>query len=213
MSGTEQIRRFSLLTIILIVSVLGPGCEGFFVQPVLTGISIGPAATIQTGTTIQMSAVGTFNDGSQKKLTSNIFWSSATPSIASVSPSGLVSGVGPGQATITGSSETVVGSATVTVSPGNLTSIQVTTQDGLNDISYGSSEQFVATGTTDGKQIDVTSSVTWSTNPSRIPSVSIETSSGLLTTTSGPNTIAQFDVIATDPITGISNQITFTVHP
>jgi|SRR6185312_685216 len=213
MSGANPTRRLVALLAIITISVLEPGCNGFFVEPVLTGISVGPAATIQTGNTVQMSAVGTFNDGSQKKLSSNVFWSSATPNVASVSPSGLVSGIGPGQATIMGASDTVAGSATVTVTAGNLTSIQVTTKDGVNDIAYGSSEQFVATGTAGGNPIDVTDSVTWSTNPGNIPSVSIDTNTGLLTTTSGPNTIVKFDVIAADPSTGISNQIAFTVHP
>jgi hypothetical protein len=213
MRSTEQKRRLIALLTLLFVIALGLGCDGFFVDPVLTGIVVGPAATIQTGNTLQMSAVGTYNDGSQKKLSANIHWSSATTNIADVSPSGLVTGVGPGQATITGASETVIGSATVTVTVGNLTSIKVTSEDGLNNIPYGSNEQFIATGTAGGTQIDVTSSVTWSTDPSRIPSVSIDTNTGLLTTTSGPTSIVQFDVIATDPPTGISNRITFTVRP
>ncbi len=209
----EQKRRWIATIVLLIILTLGLGCEGFFVDPVLTGIAVGPAATIQTGNTIQMSAVGTYNDGSQKKLTSNVFWSSAAPSVANISPSGLVTGVGPGQVTISGASETVVGSATVTVTLGNLTSIVVTSQDGLNNIVYGSSEQFIATGTAGGRQIDITDSVTWSTNPSRIPSVSIDSNTGRLTTTSGPTSIVQFDVIATDPPTGISDHMTFTVRP
>jgi len=213
MLSTERKRRpIATLTIIIIIIALGLGCDGFFVDPVLTGIVVGPATTIQTGNTVQMSAVGTYNDGSQKKL-SNIHWSSVTPDVANVNASGLVTGVSPGQATISGASETVVGSATVTVTVGNLSSIMVTSQDGLNSVAYGSNEQFVATGTAGGKQIDITNSVTWSTDPSRIPSVSIDTNTGLLTTTSGPSSIVQFDVIATDPPTGISDRMTFTVHP
>jgi hypothetical protein len=213
MQNRKQKHRLIITFAAFVIFVLGLGCEGFFVDPVLTGIAVGPAATIQTGNTLQMSAVGTYDDGSQKTLSSNVFWSSATPNVASISPSGLVNGIGPGQATITGASGTVVGSATVTVTVGNLSSILITTQDGLNDIAYGSNEQFVATGTAGGRQIDVTDSVTWSTNPSRIPSVSIDPNTGLLTTTSGPTSIVQFDVIATDPPTGISDQMTFTVHP
>ena len=41
---------------------------------------------------------------------------------------------------------------------GSLTSIKVTSQDGLSNITYGSSEQFVATGTANGEQIDITNS-------------------------------------------------------
>ena len=213
MPSTERKHWLLALTAVLLIVGLGLGCEGFFVDPVLTGISVGPAANIQTGNTIQMSAVGTYNDGSQKKLSSAVHWSSATPNIATVSSSGLVTGIGPGQATISGASETVVGSATVTVTVGNLTSILVTSQDGLNNIPYGSSEQFIATGTAGGRQIDITDSVTWRTNPDRIPNVSINTNTGLLTTTSGPTSVVQFDVIATDPPTGISDHMTFTVRP
>jgi Bacterial Ig-like domain (group 2) len=214
MLSTERQRRLiGTFTILIIVIALGLGCDGFFVDPVLTGIAVGPATTIQTGNTVQMSAVGTYNDGSQKALSSNVHWSSVTPDVANVNASGLVTGVSPGQATISGASETVVGSATVTVTVGNLSSIMVTSQDGLNSITYGSTEQFIATGTAGGTQIDITSSVTWSTDPSRIPSVSIDTNTGLLTTTSGPSSIVQFDVIATDPPTGISDRMTFTVRP
>jgi hypothetical protein len=213
MAGNEQKRWIATIFLILLTLALTLGCNGFFVDPVLTGIAVGPAVTIQTGNTVQMKAVGTFNDGSQKTLSSDVFWSTGANSVASVSKSGLVTGVGPGQATITGASGTVVGSATITVTIGGLTSIQVTSQDGLNNISYGSSEQFVATGTANGQQINITDSVTWSTNPSRVPSVSIDSTSGLLTTTSGPTTAIQFEVIATDPTTGISDSINFTVNP
>jgi len=205
-------RIIAALAALLMVS-FGPGCEGFFVDPVLTGISVGPAGTIQTGNTVQMAAVGTYDDGSQKKLSSNVYWNSATPSVAAINEHGLVTGVGPGQSVITGAAETVSGSATITVTVGNLTSIRVTSEDGFTNINYGSSEQFIATGTAGGEQFDITNSVTWSTNPRSIPNVSIDTNSGFLTTTSGPTDIVQFEVIATDPPTGISDSMTFTVRP
>jgi len=207
-------KRSVTASAVLLIAMLHSGCDGFFVDPVLTGMTVGPAATIQTGTTVQMNAVGTYNDGSQKDLKgSTVFWSSGTPSIASISTTGLVTGRSPGQALITGASGTVTGSVSVTVTIGGLTSIRVTTQDGLSSLQYGSSEQFVATGTANGQPIDVTSSVHWSTSPSNINDVSIDPNSGLLTTTSGPTTIAQFTVVAIDPTTGISGQINFTVHP
>jgi len=200
------------LTALLIAS-LGLGCSGFFVDPILTGIAVGPAATIQTGTTVQLTTVGTYNDGSQKKISSNVSWSSATPEVAAVSQSGVVTGLSPGQSVITGAAETVSGSATVTVTLGGLSSINITAQDGFNNIVYGSSEQFVATGTANGQQIDITNSVSWSTNPPSIPSVSIDSKTGLLTTTSGPTSLVQFQVVATDLPTGISDNINFTVRP
>ena len=103
-------------------------------------------------------------------------------------------------------------SATVTVIVGNLSSIEVTSQNGFNNITYGSSEQFVATGIASGQQINLTDAVTWSTNPAAIPNVSIDSKSGLLTTTAGLTQIVQFDVVATDPTTGIFGSMQFTVH-
>jgi trimeric autotransporter adhesin len=195
-----------------LIVAMAVGCEGFFVDPVLTGLTVGPAATIQTGTTLQMTAVGSYNDGSQKKLSKNVHWSSASPTVASIDSSGLVAGLGPGQSVIACAAETLTASSTVTVIVGNLASIQVTSQDGFTSITYGSSEQFVATGTANGQQVVLTTSVDWSTNPKVIPNVSIDPKSGLLTTTSGLTSLVQFQVIATDPTTGISGFMNFTVH-
>jgi len=173
---------------VLLILGLGLGCDGFFVDPVLTGVAVGPAATIQTGTAIQMIATGSYNDGSQKKLSKNVYWASASPQVATINTSGVATGVGSGQAVISAAVETVTGSATVTVIVGNLSSIQVTSQNGFDNITYGSSEQFVATGIASGQQINLTDAVTWSTNPASIPNVSI------------------------DPTTGIFGSMQFTVH-
>lgn len=196
----------------LLVFALALGCEGFFVDPVLTAMTVGPSASLQTGMTVQMSAVGTYNDGSQKSLRSGIFWNSDTPTVATVNSSGLVTGVGPGKAVISGSYQTVTGSANMTVTIGGLTSIKVTSSDGLSSIPYGSAENFVATGTANGQQYDITDSVNWSTNPSSIDNVSISTGGVLITTSGGTQTVT-FLVVATDPTTGISGQLSFTVHP
>lgn len=210
----SSIRRFRLaLLFAAFLLVLELGCEGFFVNPVLTGITVGPATTIQTGNTMQMAAVGTYNDGSQKTLTSNLFWSSGTPSVATINNSGLATGVGPGQTTITGASGTVTGTATLTVTIGGLTAIQVSNQDNVTGITYGTSEQFIAMGTANGHQFNITDSVTWSTLPASIPNVNIASSTGLLTTTSGPTSPVQFRVVATDPTTNISNNMAFSVRP
>lgn len=205
--------RFVAALAALLIASFVVSCEGFWVDPVLTGMTVGPSATIQTGTTLQMSATGTYNDGTQKNLKSSIYWGSDTPTVASVNSTGLVQGMSPGKAVITGASGTVSGSATVTVSLGGLTSIRVTSSDGLSTIAYGSAERFIATGTANGEQIDITDSVHWSTVPSSIPNVSISSTTGVLVTTSGPTDIVQFVVVALDPTTGISGQMNFSVHP
>jgi hypothetical protein len=99
------------------------------------------------------------------------------------------------------------------VTIGGLTSIKVNSSDGLSSIAYGSAERFVATGTANGEQFDITNSVSWSTDPPSIDNVSISSTSGLLVTTSGATRTVQFLVIALDPTTGIAGQMTFSVHP
>jgi hypothetical protein len=71
--------RIVASSITLLIIGFGLGCEGFFVDPVLTGITVGPAATIQTGETLQMSAVGTYDDGKQKSFTSGVVRPPASP--------------------------------------------------------------------------------------------------------------------------------------
>jgi len=146
----------------LLISALGAGCSGFFVNPTLTALAVGPQATINQATTVQMTAVGTYNDGTTQTLTSGIFWSSSATNIATINTAGLVTGVSPGDATITASAGAVNGTTTVTVTITGLTAIQVTP---LSDAVTGPNEvQYTATGTVNGKQEDLTDIVTWSTS-------------------------------------------------
>jgi hypothetical protein len=210
-STTRKIQLLLAFGALLMVA-FAAGCRGFFVNPTLTGITVGPTATIQQGKTVQMSATGNFDDGTTKTLGKGVFWSSATQSVATVdSTTGIVTGVSPGTSVITGALGSVSGTATITVTLANITAIKVTSTD--SSVMYGTPEQFKATATANGQQVDVTNSVTWTTNPSPITDVSIDSTTGLLTTTSGPTTSVTFLVIATDPASGISGQESFTVHP
>jgi uncharacterized protein YjdB len=209
-STTRKSQLLLAFTTLLMVA-LAVGCRGFFVNPTLTGITVGPTATIQQGKTVQMSATGTFDDGTTKALSKGVVWSSATQSVATIdSTTGIVTGVSPGTSVITGALGSVSGTATITVTLANITAIKVTSTD--SSIKYGQTEQFKATATANGQQVDVTNSVTWTTNPSSITDVSIDSSTGLLTTTSGGTTPVTFFVVATDPASGISGQESFTVN-
>lgn len=145
---------------ILILCAVGVACNGFFVDPVLTSVTVGPTATINQGGTVQESAVGTYNDGSTKSLT-NIQWSSDTESVATVAATGLVTGVSPGAATITGASGTVSGTSTITVALQNVTGITInpTTR---NIQANGGTGSFTAMATVSGEApVDVTATATW----------------------------------------------------
>jgi len=192
----------------LLAFALGVGCNGFFVNPTLTGLTVGPTTSIGTGSTVQMTAVGQYNDGSSGTV-KNVYWSTSDSTIASVTSGGLVKGIGPGQATITGASGTVNGSATITVTLTGITTIQVTNPSG-SSVTWGGGTQFVATATANGQSgIVVTDSVTWSISPTN-SNVTIDSSTGALTTGSGTGTF-QCQVIATDPTSGISGFMNFSV--
>jgi len=195
----------------LLAFALGVGCNGFFVNPTLTGLTVGPTTSIGTGSTVQMTAVGTYNDGSTGTV-KNVYWSTSDSTIASVNSGGLVKGIGPGQATITGASGTVNGSATITVTLTGITAIQVTNPSG-SSVTWGDSTQFVATATASGQSgITVTDSVTWSISPNTNANVSISSTGALTTSSSGTGTF-QCQVVATDPTSGISGYMSFSVLP
>ena len=70
--------------------------------PVLAGLSVTPVdPTIQSGSTIQLTATGSFSDNSSSDLTAAVTWNSSAPDVAMVSATGLVNAAGVGSATIT----------------------------------------------------------------------------------------------------------------
>src|ERR1051326_2061927 len=89
-------RKLSLIAACAVILLLGLafGCRCFFVTPTLSSIAIGPSnqtLTVNPRVTLQMSATGTYSDGSTKDLTGKVSWSSSNTSCATVSTSGLVS--------------------------------------------------------------------------------------------------------------------------
>src|ERR1043165_6085071 len=109
----------------LVLSAMGLGCKGFFVNPTLTTITVDPPTpTVQLGKQLQMLAVGTYDDGSSG-TPKNLFWSSTPTSVATIDDGGNLTAVAVGSATVTASSANITGTTTVTVALPNVTSIQV----------------------------------------------------------------------------------------
>lgn len=213
----ENKRKRHLLTALVTLSLLcfGVSCKGFFVDPTLTGIQVGPTASIQQTKTIQESATGTFDDGTTKVLSnsSGVVWSIADvegtgTNVATISNSGLVTGTSPGQATVTGSVGSVSGTSTVTVTLTGITSIQVTPTTAT--VQSGSPQTFVAMA--NGGQTVITASVHWVVNAGSVAGVSIDQTTGIVTTTAGDTGVVT--ITATDPGTGkVSNTATLTITP
>jgi Bacterial Ig-like domain (group 2) len=82
----------------------------------LQSITVTPAtATISVGGTQQFRAIGNYSNGSTSDLTNAITWSSSPKPVASISGSGLATGLKAGTATMTAKSGGISGSASLTV--------------------------------------------------------------------------------------------------
>jgi hypothetical protein len=160
-------KRAVLLAVAVVVSAIAPGCTGFFVNPTLSSLAIGPQAqTITTQQKLQMAATGTYSDGSTQDLTGKVHWSSDTTSCATIDANGLVSPI----KTVTGVCTTTISAAsgtisaattTVTVTEGTPTSITLTpsttTPQSNTTVTFSAKAIFPGSSTPQ----DITSSVNW----------------------------------------------------
>ena len=144
----------------------------------LNSIAITPStSSLAKGLTEQMTAIGTYTDGSTANLTSQVQWSSSAPSVATVSGTGLVSTLSTGNATLTATLNSVSQTASLTVTAAVLESIAVTASQ--NSFALGLSLQLTATGTySDGTTQNLSNSATWT---SSAPSTGMVNSMGLAT--------------------------------
>jgi hypothetical protein len=209
----------SLLLVSLVVPFVGCGSATD-----VDSITISPTAiSLGTGSTAQLTAIGTVGHGSHPSTSQNITatatWTSTSANVATVSSAGVVTGVGAGTVTITASMQGFGGlitsneaSVTVTGSGGNtgggnLASLAII--PGSQAVaSPGQTGQFLAIGTTSsGATEDLTGQVLWSSSSASIATIS---SSGLAKGLSqGTTTIT---AIATNPDkTVVTGTATFTV--
>ena len=149
----------------LLTLALAASCEGFFVNPTLTAVSVGPQnLSLIINGTHGMTATGTYSDGSQKTLTSGVTWSSSDSSTVSVGQSsGMVTGLKAGSATITGSAgscSACSGSTTVTVAIQGVTSITVSPNQ--SPVTRGGSPVYFTAKTNTGTDVtDPSGGTTW----------------------------------------------------
>ncbi|HLV88393.1 MAG TPA: Ig-like domain-containing protein [Candidatus Sulfotelmatobacter sp.] len=156
-------------------------------------------SAVALGKTQQFSATAVFSDGSKEDVSGATTWTSAQPQIASVSTAGLASSKAVGTTVIKGVYQAVSSSASLTINAAVLVSIAVAPQS--PSLTPNHSVQLSATGTfTDGSTQDLSASVSWSTVPAGIISVSntgIATaqSLGAATITATSNSVSTSDTI------------------
>jgi uncharacterized protein YjdB len=168
---------FSTILIVGAFSTL-TGCSAAYMEQnqkpakTLASVTISPQTSeIVLGKTQQFSATATYSDGSKVDVTTTAMWVSTQPNIATVNSVGMVKSKGTGTVSISATYQSAKGSSNLTIDPAALVSIALGPQN--PSITPKHSVQLVATGTfTDGTVQDVSSSVSWSTMPAGIITVS-----------------------------------------
>jgi DNA-binding beta-propeller fold protein YncE len=200
-----------VLTGLLAASCGGGGGGGGSPAPVvtLTSIAVTPASpSIALGKTIQLTATGTYSDGTKKDISSQVTWTSGTPTVATV-PAGLATSVAVGTSAITATLSGMTGSDTLTVTAATVVSIAIT--PAKPTIAPGKTLPFTATGTyTDATTKDLTSSVAWTAAPSSVATIA---STGLATAIgAGTATITGSYTAGGPAITPVTLTVNATVH-
>jgi uncharacterized protein YjdB len=133
--------------------------------PVLESITVSPSnASVTAGQTVQLTAVGSYSDGTSKNLTATTIWSSSLNNVASVN-AGLVSAASGGSATITATDPSgTSGNSTVNVAAMAVLSY-LTISPSTASVGAGSTLQLTATANySDGSSQDVTTQASWTSS-------------------------------------------------
>jgi len=194
---------------------------------VLTDIAItpaSPAALNSIGATQQLTATGTYDDGSAPDLTSAVTWDSSDGAVVSVSSAGLVTAIGNGSVTITATLSGITSnsvSVTVTIT-GGITLASIAVDPDPQTIDEGATQAFTATGTYDDGTTtqDLTTSVTWTSSVGDVATIDGSTGIatgngvGLIPDPTDPLvTIPTNDTTITATLGAISGSAALTVNP
>ncbi len=146
--------------------------------PTLNGIVILPTSShLARGTTVQLTVQGTYSDGSTANLSSTATWTSANSSIATVSSTGLATGIAAGITTVEAQIGSFSSTTTLNVSAATLTSVSISPSGA--SLAAGVPQQFTLSGTfSDGTQQNLGSAATWS---SSAPATATVSATGLAT--------------------------------
>ena len=147
-----------------------------------SALTVAPAALVSIAVTpqspsltpnhsIQLSATGTFTDGSTQDLSSTVAWLSTPTGTLNISGTGLATANVPGAVSVTATEGNITGSDKLMVVLPTLVSIALSPQN--ISLTPSHSAQLKATGTySDGSTQDVSAFVTWGASPNGIVAVS-----------------------------------------
>lgn len=174
-------RAASPLVILFLLAVqsLGAGCETS-----LTGIEIGPVTQLPKGTSVQLTALGRYSDGTQQDLTAQLTWTSDNPAAVTVADApdrkGRITAVGRGRAQISGRFGEQSAAVAIQVSDALIVAIAITPPSPV--IARGTQVQLTAIATlSDGTIQDVTAAADWSSSAPPVAELRGAGASGLVT--------------------------------
>ena len=147
----------------------GTSTIGVSPKPVSSVIISPGQGSVTVGQTLQLSAQVTDDQGNV--LTGRpISFTSGTPAVATISATGLVTGVAPGSTTITATSEGKTGTATVTVTPIPVAKVEITPS--TPNVTVGETVQLNVSVQGPNNQELTGRTVTWSSGAPSVASVS-----------------------------------------
>jgi len=208
---------------VLVAAAIGAACNGFFVNPTVTAITIGPTGlTVGPSGTLQFVASGTMSDGSPNQIvTDKCFWNSSNSAAGSIGTNnGLFTAVSTSELTNPPQSSTITAAyqaltpatATVSVCPA-VTSLTITASLLSYQLTAGATITFTATAVfaTGGGNQNVISEVTWTiSDTSIVPSIPSDGIVVIPGTTGG--TAGSATITATLCGVGSGNSVTITAH-
>lgn len=170
MLKTKRKLQLSAAFAALMLTASSIGCSGFFVDPTLTTITVTPATpSVIAGDTLQLTATGSYDDGSTKNISGSVTWTTSDNGVATVSSAGLLTGVAEGTATLTATSAAISGTTTATVQISGLQSITLSPTG--PSIKQGATQQFTATGHLQDGSTKVLTSVTWTSSNTDVATI------------------------------------------
>ncbi len=172
----------------------------------LVSIALTPASSILApASTLQYSAIGTYSDGTTLNLNRLAQWTSSDPTAATITAFGLATGQAPGSTTISVQLGSVSTTTSLIVASSALVSILVTPPNA--SIPAKIQTQFAAIGTfADATQQDLTQSVTWTSAP-----VSVATISNIGGTKGAATGVAVGNAIVTASFGGLAGTASLSV--
>jgi hypothetical protein len=137
------------------------------------------SSTVPLASSQQLSAVGTFDDGTKQNINRSITWATSDSGVAGVSAAGNIQGTGLGSATITATSDSLQAKAAITVDASSVSAVDVVP---ANKIATGTNQQMRAVATLkDGGSLEVTHVRGLSWSSSNALAASVDAASGLAT--------------------------------